>query len=115
MPRQEVDLTQPGVVSKHQEKFRARFQPRGFIVFSGSDRDSQKRAFEDLLVIQGAAAGHTARMGGLQAMKDEADSLKREVRAESGGVDAVDNEYRARFQYIDDNRASQEIISTPPN
>ena len=110
MPRQEVDLSQLGVVSKHQGKFRARFQPRGFTVFSGPDRDSQKRAFEDLLVIQGAAAGHTTRIGGLQAMKEEAGRLKLEVRAESGGVAAVDNECRARFKYTDINSAPQEIL-----
>ena len=72
MPRQEVDLSQLGVVGKHQGQFHAPFQPRGFTVFSGPDRDGQKRAFEDLLVIQGAAVGHTTRMAGLQAMKEEA-------------------------------------------
>ena len=109
MLRQEVDLSQLGVVSKHQGRFRARFQPRGFTVFSGPDHDGQKRAFEDLLAIQGAAVGHTTRMGGLQAMKEEASRLKQEVRTESGGVVAVDNEYRARFKYTDGSSAPQEI------
>ena len=75
----------------------------------GPRRGSQKRAFEDLLIIRAAAAEHTTRMGALQAMQLAAARLKESAVAEAGGIVAIDGEYRARIKYTDNGGLPKEI------
>jgi hypothetical protein len=61
----------------------------------GPRRGSEQQAIDDLLTIRAAAAKHTSRAEGLQAMLLAAERLKAAVTPEVGGVDEVDGEHRA--------------------
>ena len=88
----------------------------------GPRRGSQQRALDDLILIRTAAAEHTSRADGLEAMQAAAKRLKEAAAAEAGGVVKeaaaaeaggvveIDGEHRARLQYTDCARNSCEII-----
>jgi len=75
----------------------------------GPRRGSQQRALDDLSLIRTAAAEHTSRADGLEAMQAAAKRLKEAAAAEAGGVVEIDGEHRARLQYTDCARNSCEI------
>jgi hypothetical protein len=68
--------------------------------------DDKKRAFEDLVAIRDAATEETTRMGALQAMKRAADRLKGGNEADAGGVEQVQNGFRARIRFSKDGLAT---------
>ena len=61
------------------------------------------------MVIRGAAAEHSTRMGALQAMQQEASRLKEAAEHEAGGIVAARHGYRARVQFTDGDGAAREI------
>jgi hypothetical protein len=75
----------------------------------GPRRDSEQQALDDLLKIRTAAAEHTSRVEGLQAMLLAAGRLKAAATPEVGGVDEVDGEHRARVQYADPDGNTRQI------
>ena len=77
-----------GIVANESGAHRARIYLSRNI--HGPCRGSQKRAFEDLMIIRAAAAEHTTRMGALQAMQQAAARLKESAVAEAGGIAVVD-------------------------
>ena len=112
MPPPPRSLTNLGKVINEQGSFRADAFARDLgsaAHIRGPRRGSQKRAFEDLLIIRAAAAEHTTRMGALQAMQQAAARLKESAVAEAGGIAVVDGEYRARIKYTDNSGLPKEI------
>jgi hypothetical protein len=67
----------------------------------GPRRGSEQQALDDLLKIRTAAAAHSSRADGLQAMLLAAERLKEAAATDAGGVDEVDGEHRARVRYAD--------------
>ena len=96
-----------GIVANESGAYRARIYLSRNI--HGPCRGSQKRAFEDLMIIRAAAAEHTTRMGALQAMQQAAARLKEAAAAEAGGIFAAGDANRARIQYTDNNGSPKEI------
>ena len=98
MPPPPRSLPNLGKVINEQGSFRADVFARDLgstAHIRGPRRGSQKRAFEDLLIIRAAAAEHTTRMGALQAMQQAAARLKESAVAEAGSIEAFDGGYRA--------------------
>ena len=112
MPPPPRSLTNLGKVINEQGSFRADAFARDLgsaAHIRGPRRGSQKRAFEDLLIIRAAAAEHTTRMGALQAMQQAAARLKEAAAAEAGGIFAAGDAYRARIQYTDNAGSPKKI------
>ena len=101
-------LEEIGGVVEESGAFRVRMWLDGRNV-DGPRRGNQQRALSDLSTIRTAAAEHTSRANGLEAMQAAAKNLKEAAATEAGGVVEVDGEHRARVQYTDNTRISCEI------
>ena len=89
-----------GLARSYRAKFNFRDGQKVCNIY-GPSRGSQQRALGDLSAIRDAAAEHTSRKDGFEAMEAAAKSLKEAAAADVGGVVEVDGEHRARVQYTD--------------
>ena len=104
MPQPLREPTELGYIGKRDGQSRAEFKVRDSgreLRFEGPYRDSEELAHDDRLTIRAAASKTMTRTDALQAMELQAEHLKKEAKAEEGGLQAADAQYRARVRYID--------------
>ena len=75
----------------------------------GPRRGNKQRALDDLRAIRTAAAEHTTRTDGLEAMQAAAERLKGAAATETGGIEVVGDEHRARVRHADSSGETHQI------
>ena len=97
-----------GLARSYRAKFNFREGQKVCNIY-GPRRGNQQRALGELHVIRAAAAEHTSRADGLEAMQAAAERMKEAAATEAGGIEEVEGEHRARVRCADTSGEPRQI------